>query len=54
MKLTLLVHTALAVAAIALTAASSPTPDLGTQILDPISPTTDHTILAKRPSIATP
>jgi len=54
MKLTTLAHTVLAVVAIAIAAASSPTPDLGTQLLDPISPATNPTTLAKRPSPHTP
>jgi hypothetical protein len=54
MKLTILAHTVLAVVAIAIAAASSPTPNLGTQLLDPINPATNPTTLAKRPSTAIP
>jgi len=46
MKLTILAHTVLAVVAIAIAAASSPSPDLGTQPLEKISQDAHYATLA--------
>jgi|GEM_PF-7059689 len=54
MKLTTLANTALAVTAIAIAAANSTTPHLGTQTFEKISQDAHYATLANRPRRATP